>query len=194
MGFSALSGKKKENSVKSSSQGGFGLPQKAADKQTEDRDKLMKNLIADDLQQFGLIPEFIGRMPVRASLKGLTEEDLIKILIEPKNAIVPQYKALFKLDNVDLDITDNGLKEIARKALMQKTGARGLRSILEDLLLNSMYDIPDSNIKTVVVNEETVRDDTSPEYIYEEDSGATYKANVDMLESVPIKVHSAGGN
>ena len=107
--------------------------------EAQERDSLLEKMTSDDLQKFGLIPEFIGRMPIRTALKGLTEADLIKILVEPKNAIVPQFIALFKLDNVELVINDEALLEIARMALVQKTGARGLRSILENLLLDAMY-------------------------------------------------------
>lgn len=88
---------------------------------------------AQDLQAFGLIPEFIGRMPVRVSLNSLTEDDLMQILTKPKNAIIPQFQALFRMDGAELDFDDDALKAIARQALKQGTGARGLRSIIEQL-------------------------------------------------------------
>ena len=94
---------------------------------------LLNQMSAQDLQAFGLIPEFIGRMPVRVSLNSLTENDLMQILTEPKNAIIPQFQALFRMDGAELDFNEEALKAIARQALKQGTGARGLRSIIEAL-------------------------------------------------------------
>jgi len=154
--------------------------------EAQERDSLLEKMTSDDLQKFGLIPEFIGRMPIRTALKGLTEADLIKILVEPKNAIVPQFIALFKLDNVELVINDEALLEIARMALVQKTGARGLRSILENLLLDAMYDAPDSNVIKVEVTAESVRDGAPLKYTYEQEeeieavSEAVYTAQSSM--------------
>jgi len=139
-------------------------------KKSTRRDELLEKMTADDLQKFGLIPEFIGRMPIRTALKGLTEKDLIRILTEPKNAIVPQYTKLFKMDNVDLIISEAALLEVAKKALIQQTGARGLRSILENLLLDAMYNAPDSNIVKVEITAEAVRDGSSLKYYYADEA------------------------
>merc|ERR1719350_2451714 len=152
------------------------------------RDELLEKMTSDDLQKFGLIPEFIGRMPIRAALKGLTESDLINILTQPKHAIVPQFKSMFKMDDVELEITDDALSEISKVALMQQTGARGLRSILENLLLDAMYDIPDSNIKKVTITSETVKDPVKnpPKYTYED---TAYKPNTTPTDQMPEAIH-----
>src|SRR5690606_38250519 len=96
----------------------------------------------EDLIRFGLIPEFVGRLPVVATLEELDEEALVKILVEPRNAVIKQYRKLFEMEGVDLDIRDDGLRAIARKAMDRKTGARGLRTIIEHVLLDTMYDMP----------------------------------------------------
>ena len=103
-------------------------------------------------QKYGLIPEFIGRMPIIATLNDLDEKSLIKILKEPKNSLIKQYQELFKLDGAKLNFKDNAIKEIAIKAIKKKTGARGLRSILENILLKTMYDLPSQeNVEEVIV-------------------------------------------
>ncbi len=111
----------------------------------------------EDLQKFGLIPEFIGRLPVIATLEDLDEEALVQILTQPKNALVKQYARLFEMENVDLTFTDEALDAIARRAIHRKTGARGLRSIMEGILLDTMFDLPTmENVEEIVVNEEVV--------------------------------------
>ena len=110
-----------------------------------------------------LIPEFIGRLPVIATLEDLDEEALVRILTEPKNALTKQYKALFDMDGVNLDFRDDALKAIARKAIERKTGARGLRSILENILMNPKFELPTAtNIQDVVINEDVVTGNTPP--------------------------------
>src|SRR5439155_23036633 len=104
--------------------------------------KILASLQPDDLIKFGLIPEFIGRLPVVAVLEELTEEALIEILVKPKNALTKQYKRLFEYEQVSLQFTDDALKEIAAQAIKRKTGARGLRAILEQAMLDVMYEIP----------------------------------------------------
>ena len=113
----------------------------------------MKNLEPEDLLKYGLIPEFIGRLPITATLEDLDESSLVKILLEPKNSLIKQYQELFKLEGVKLTFKDNAIKEIANKAINKKTGARGLRSILENILLKSMFDLPgQNNIEEVIID------------------------------------------
>ena len=122
-----------------------------------------------DLTKFGLIPELVGRLPVVATLDELDEEALIEILVTPKNALVKQYEELFQLDGVELEIRDSALKAIAEKALQRRTGARGLRSILEASLMKTMYEIPDlTNVSKVVVEEKVISDGLEPILIYED--------------------------
>ena len=124
---------------------------------------MLVDLEPEDLIKFGLIPEFIGRLPVIATLEDLDEEALVRILTEPKNALTKQYKSLFDMDGVNLDFRDDALKAIARKAIERKTGARGLRSILENILMNPMFEIPTAtNIQDVVINEDVVTGNTPP--------------------------------
>ena len=126
-----------------------------------------KSLEPEDLLKFGLIPEFVGRLPVLATLEDLDEDALVTILTEPKNALVKQYQRLFELEDAQLTFTDDALSAIARRAIERKTGARGLRSILEDILLNTMFDLPAlENVQEVVVNEEAVTSEAQPLIIY----------------------------
>jgi ATP-dependent Clp protease ATP-binding subunit ClpX len=117
----------------------------------------------DDLIKYGLIPEFVGRMPVIAALDLLTEKDLIRILVTPKNSVVKQYKKMFSMNNVDLEFTEGALEAIAKKAIKLKTGARGLRSIVEESMLDLMYEIPsDKSIIKVVIDKEFVNKKAYP--------------------------------
>jgi ATP-dependent Clp protease ATP-binding subunit ClpX len=123
----------------------------------------------DDLQRFGLIPEFVGRLPVIATLEDLDEDALMQILTEPKNALVKQYQRLFDMEGVGLSFTEDALHAIARKAIARKTGARGLRSIMEGILLDTMFDLPAlEGVEEVVVNAEVVDGDAKPLHIYSE--------------------------
>ena len=123
----------------------------------------MKGLEPEDLLKFGLIPEFIGRLPMIATLEDLDEKSLIKILQEPKNSLTKQYQELFKLDGAKLTFKENSLKEIAQKAINKKTGARGLRSILENILLKTMYDLPSQdNIEEVIVDASAAKGQSQP--------------------------------
>jgi len=129
--------------------------------------ELLQNLETEDLLKFGLIPEFIGRLPVIATLNDLDEEALIQILTEPKNALTKQYKRLFNMEGVELSFTEGALKAIAQKAVERKTGARGLRSILEATLLNTMFELPTiENAEEVVINEEVILNGAEPLFIY----------------------------
>ena len=123
----------------------------------------MNDIMPQDLVKYGLIPEFIGRLPVTAVVSKLDEEALIKILTEPRNALIKQYKKLFEMDGVELEFSDEALAAVAEQALLRKTGARGLRAILEEVLLPVMYDIPSrDDVAKVVVTDQTVRDNVNP--------------------------------
>jgi ATP-dependent Clp protease ATP-binding subunit ClpX len=123
----------------------------------------------EDLIKFGLIPELVGRMPIVATLSELTEDAMVQILTEPKNALVKQYSKLLAMEGVDLEIRPNALKAIAKKALARKTGARGLRSILEQSLTDTMFDLPNaSNVEKVVVDESTIDENKPPLLVYRE--------------------------
>ena len=126
-----------------------------------------RDLEPEDLLKFGLIPEFVGRLPVLATLEDLDEDALITILTKPKNALVKQYQRLFELEDTELDFTDEALSSIAKKAIERKTGARGLRSILEDILLDTMFELPGmESVTKVVVNEEAVTSEAQPLMIH----------------------------
>lgn len=138
----------------------IGFGQKA---ETEGERITGANVIPEDLQRFGLIPEFIGRLPITATLDELTSEDLVHILKEPKNALVKQYAALLAMDDVELSFTDEALEAIATKAMERRTGARGLRSIIENAMLDIMFDIPSrEDISKVVVEAGVITDDAKP--------------------------------
>ncbi len=129
--------------------------------------EIFKDLEPEDLLKFGLIPEFVGRLPVIATLEDLDEEALVIILTQPKNALVKQYQRLFELEDTTLTFTDDALSAIAKRAIQRKTGARGLRSILEDILLDTMFELPGmDDVVEVVVNEEAVTSDAKPLMIY----------------------------
>jgi ATP-dependent Clp protease ATP-binding subunit ClpX len=145
---------------------GFGAVVKS------DRDRQLGELLPQvgpaDLLRYGLIPEFIGRLPVVATLDELDEEALVRILCEPKNALVKQYQKLFDMERVNLKFTDGALVAVAKEALKRKTGARGLRSILENAMLDVMYDIPSQDrVKEVVVNDEVILQGTQPIIVYD---------------------------
>lgn len=138
--------------------------------------KLFEQIEPEDLLKYGLIPEFIGRLPIITSLSSLNEQSLVNILTKPKNALVKQYKKLFEMDNIDLEITDNALHTIAKKAIKRNTGARGLRSIIEDILLDIMYDIPsEANLEKILVNEDVVESKSAPIKIYKQDEALENK-------------------
>ncbi len=139
----------------------------------EDRSigEIIKDVLPEDLLKYGLIPEFIGRLPIIATLNDLDENALVKVLTEPKNALIKQYVTLFDMEGVKLTVTDDALRAIARKAIERKTGARGLRAIMEGLLLNLMYDIPDKkDVSEIIINEKTVNGESEPLLIRKPDS------------------------
>nr|BET44794.1 MAG: ATP-dependent protease ATP-binding subunit ClpX [Candidatus Aschnera chinzeii] len=130
-------------------------------------DQLFSQVEPEDLIKFGLIPEFISRLPIIITLDKLNEESLVKILTEPKNALIKQYKTLFEIEGVELEFHNDALTEIAKKAILKQTGARGLRSILEKKLLNIMYDLPSiRNIKKIIINKEVISQDIEPVIVY----------------------------
>uniref|UniRef100_A0A8C1W958 ATP-dependent clpX-like chaperone, mitochondrial n=1 Tax=Cyprinus carpio TaxID=7962 RepID=A0A8C1W958_CYPCA len=131
----------------------------------EEKDRLLRNVEARDLIEFGMIPEFVGRLPVVVPLHSLDEEMLVQILTEPRNAVVPQYQALFSMDKCELNVTPDALRAIARFALERKTGARGLRSIMEKLLLEPMFEVPQSDIIAVELTKEVVQGKCEPRYV-----------------------------
>ena len=127
----------------------------------------MKGLEPEDLLKYGLIPEFIGRLPMIATLDDLDEKSLIKILQEPKNSLIKQYQRLFEFEEVELEFHDDAIKEIAKKAISKKTGARGLRSILENILLKTMFELPDmENVVKVTVDGGAVKGVSEPIVTY----------------------------
>ncbi len=146
---------------------GFGA--KVASPDDKGIGEILKDVQPEDLLKYGLIPEFIGRLPIIATLDDLNEDALVKVLTEPKNALVKQYEALFDMEGVKLTITDEALRAIAKKAIERKTGARGLRAIMEENLLQIMYDIPDKkDIGEIIINEDVINDGKEPEYVKKE--------------------------
>jgi len=140
---------------------GFGADIRKSEE--KDLSNLLSKLMPEDLHKFGLIPEFIGRLPVVGVVDNLDEDALVKILIEPRNALVKQYQKVFELENVELEFTDDALQAIARQAILRATGARGLRAILEEVLLDVMYDLPSrTDIEKCVVTAETVLEKVNP--------------------------------
>ncbi|MEM9139541.1 MAG: ATP-dependent Clp protease ATP-binding subunit ClpX [Pseudomonadota bacterium] len=146
---------------------GFGADVKADDDRRVG--DVLEDLEPEDLLKFGLIPEFVGRLPVIATLRDLDEDALVTILTQPKNALIKQYQRLFEMESVGLTFTDEALKAIAQKAIERKTGARGLRSILEDVLLDPMFDLPGvEGVQEIVVNDDVISGEAKPLYIYSE--------------------------
>lgn len=159
----AFAGLDKIVESRTNKQGGIGFAAELKnDKDRQDLTELFKQVEPEDLVRFGLIPELIGRLPLVTPLQELDEHALIQILTEPKNAIIKQYQALFQMENVELEFTQEALVAIAKKAIARKTGARGLRSIVENLLLDTMYDLPTLNVKKVIVSKECVERNEKP--------------------------------
>ena len=147
--------------------GSIGFNAEIIDKKHSDISKLLKQVMPEDLAKFGLIPEFIGRVPVVVSLELLDEEALVKILSEPKNALVKQYQKLFEIEDVKLEFTQEAVRAIAHMAVERKTGARGLRAIMESVMMDMMYEIPsDSNVGICTVTKDAVEGKGTPEIVY----------------------------
>ena len=150
---------------------GIGFGAKVADQAELTRSQLLAQVETEDLLRFGMIPEFVGRLPVHASLAELDEEALVRILTEPKNALIKQYQKLFDMENVQLKFTDGALNSIAIEAIRRDTGARGLRAILEEIMLDVMYDLPGrDNVKECIISEEVVARKKDPILVYENEA------------------------
>jgi ATP-dependent Clp protease ATP-binding subunit ClpX len=164
----AFSGLEKVINERSSKAGiGFSAVVKSRDS-IEDIGRVLRDVEPEDLVKYGLIPEFVGRLPVVATLEELDVEALVRILVEPRNALVKQYKHLYSMEGCELDIREEALHAVARKAMARKTGARGLRTILESVLLDSMYELPSmDNVSKVVVDESVIEGDAEPLILYE---------------------------
>ena len=157
---------------------GFGA--KIKDKIEKGAGELMKDVQPEDLLKFGLIPEFIGRLPIISTLEDLDEQSLVKILEEPKNSLTKQYSKLFEIEGVKLTFAKEALKEIAQKAIARKTGARGLRSIIEEVLLETMFDLPSiEGVDEVILNKEVINGKTRPLMIYSKNSPKTKEEEKD---------------
>ncbi len=153
---------------------GFGAEVKS--KKSKKTGDTFKNMLPADLLKYGLIPEFVGRLPVIVTLEDLTKETLVKILKEPKNALVKQYQALLALDDVELDFTDEAVEAIAGKALERNTGARGLRSIIEKALINVMFSIPsEGNVEKCIITKEVIEENAAPECVINENKKTVVK-------------------
>jgi ATP-dependent Clp protease ATP-binding subunit ClpX len=148
--------------------GGIGFSAEVKSKEDRKPGYLLSKVEPEDLIKFGLIPEFIGRLPVIAMLEELNEEALVKVLTEPKNALTKQYSKLFSMERVAIEFRDSALRAIAKKSLLRKAGARGLRSILEQVLLDTMYDLPSiQGLRKVVIDESVINSESTPILIYE---------------------------
>ena len=152
-----------------SEKGGIGFAAEVRSKDNKlSASEVLTNLEADDLIQYGLIPEFVGRLPVVATLQELDEQALVSILTEPKNALTKQYAKLFEMEGAEIEFRDDALCAVARKAMERKTGARGLRTILEHVLLNIMYELPSlENVRKVVVDERAIDGESEPYLVYD---------------------------
>jgi len=152
-----------------SEKGGIGFSAEVKSKDTtRNVGETLKELEPEDLIRFGLIPEFVGRLPVIATLDELDEAALVRILKEPKNSLVKQYTKLFEMEDVEVDFRDEALAAVAMKSMERKTGARGLRSIMENVLLDTMYELPSKeNVAKVVVDESVISGESAPLLVYE---------------------------
>lgn len=166
----AFTGLEKVVSTRSKDGHSIGFGAQVKSESEANVDSLIAQVEPEDLVKFGLIPEFIGRLPNIATLSSLDEAALINILLKPKNALIKQYKKLFKMENAELEFTDEALHAVAQKALKRKTGARGLRAILEDVLLEAMFELPsNTDVKKVVVNEEVINNNVHPLFVTTDD-------------------------
>ena len=163
---------------------GFGSPIQS--NKEVDKYKIFEELLPQDLLKFGLIPEFIGRLPIIATLKELDKEALKKILVEPKNALVKQYKKLFEIDGVELEFKDEAIDAIVDKAIELKTGARGLRSIIEDIMTDIMFEIPSNpKIEKCIITKETVQNSKSPEVVINENKQVKEESKIQIKKMKP---------
>lgn len=154
-----------------SEKGGIGFSAEVKTKdETKNIGELFAEVEAEDLVRYGLIPEFVGRLPVVATLEELSEDALVKVLTEPKNALTKQYQRLFEMEGTELEFSDDSLSAIAQKSMQRKTGARGLRTIVENVLLDAMYEIPSiDDVRKVVVDRKVIEGENDPYFIYDEE-------------------------
>ena len=164
----------------------LGFESNIQDRKELDETSWMSDVVAHDLVKYGIIPELIGRLPVITALSGLDVDSLVKILTVPKNSVIAQYKHLFKLDNVDIEFEDDALVAIANLAKEQKTGARGIRGIMETLLKDLMFETPsDVTIEKIIINKETVTDGAQP-VIIRNKSKSSYNIDIDISDNKPL--------
>lgn len=165
----------------------LGFESNIQDRAELDETSWMSEVVAHDLVKYGIIPELIGRLPVITALSGLDVDSLVKILTVPKNSVIAQYKHLFKLDNVDIEFEDDALVAIATLAKEQKTGARGIRGIMESLLKDLMFETPsDVTIQKIIIKKETVTDGAQPEIIRNKKKSSV-KIDIDISDNIPLK-------
>ena len=154
-----------------SEKGGIGFSAEVRSMDTSNTSEVLQDVEPEDLVKYGLIPEFVGRLPMIATLNELDVDALVRILKEPKNALVKQYAKLFEMEGVELQFRNDALREVARRAKERKTGARGLRSIMESVLLETMFKIPsEKNVSKVIIDESVIRGETSPLLVYENEA------------------------
>ena len=156
---------------------GFGAEVSQSDSNVLSIHSEIDSIEPEDLVKYGLIPEFVGRLPVISTLHELDEDALVRILQEPKNALVNQYKHLFEIDNVDLSFRNEALLEIAKQAIKRKTGARGLRSILENILMNTMFELPNKDLEKVIIDENSVNNSSDPIKLFKSSDKKTSSGN-----------------
>ncbi|KAI0235898.1 ATP-dependent Clp protease ATP-binding subunit clpX-like, mitochondrial [Lamellibrachia satsuma] len=179
LGFGAiLSEKEGRRAATQADLQSFSEPSDAQD-DMEEKDRFLRQVEARDMIDFGMIPEFVGRFPITVPFQSLTEAMLMKILTEPRNALIPQFQALFHMDKVTLEVTEGALKAIAFLAMERKTGARGLRAIMEKILLDPMFDVPGSDIVEVIITEGVVKDQEPAKYIHRPQESAPDESNDD---------------
>jgi len=146
---------------------GMGFGAEIRGREEKSIGEVLRHVQPEDLLRFGMIPEFVGRLPVIATLSELTEDELVSILTEPKNALIKQYKKLFELENVRLRFNDGVLRSISKEAIRRKSGARGLRSIMENIMLDIMYDLPSHpEIQECIINEDVLTKNAQPLFVY----------------------------
>jgi ATP-dependent Clp protease ATP-binding subunit ClpX len=156
---------------------GFGTEH--VSQKSQNISELLRKVEPEDLLKFGMIPEFVGRIPVLTTLDELSEEDLVKILVEPKNALIKQYKKLMEMEGVDLEVTDKAIKVIATEAIKRKTGARGLRAIMEGMMLEVMYMIPSTpTVKSVIIDENVILNRAQPLMVYQDNKEPERKLRI----------------
>ncbi|MGI6080895.1 MAG: ATP-dependent Clp protease ATP-binding subunit ClpX [Candidatus Avilachnospira sp.] len=177
------------------SAGSIGFNAEIVDKNNQDIDELLKQVETQDLVKFGLIPEFIGRVPVTVTLSNLDEPSLIRILTEPKNALIKQYQKLFEIDDVKLEFTEDALQAIAHRAVERKTGARGLRSIIEDVMMDIMYEVPsEENIGIVTITKDCVENGAAPEVVYRNVSETSTQQSGSISKNIADTIKKIAGS